>query len=176
MARPSKAAEVIEKEGKSHRTKAELEQRKEAEKAALTGMSIRESQEVSENPVSHEEFIRVCSLLTAVGKNDAMYEAVINDYCAYKSKIAEYQNDLECINRQLDDVANSEIEFPLKVKQLVEIRKQKLDYDKLLEVYRKRRFDIEKENGMTVASSLRSIPKVPAKKNPLLDVLNDGPD
>lgn len=176
MARPSKAAKIIEEEGKSHRTKAEMEQRKEAEKAALTGVPIRESGEVSENPVSHEEFVRVCALLTAVGKNDAMYEAVINDYCTYKSKIAEYQNDLERIKRQIDKVEDSDLEFALKIKQMVETRKQKLEYDKQLEVYRKRRFDIEKENGMTVASSLRSIPKTPAKKNPLLDVLNDGPD
>ncbi len=39
---------------------------------------------------------------------------------------------------------------------------------------RKMMFDIEKENLMTVASGLRSIPKTPAedKKSPLEDILN----
>ena len=91
MARPSKSAEILESEGKSHRTKAEIEQRKAAEAAVLTGIKMSESPEVKVDPVAHAEFRRVKKILTAAGKFDALYEAVINDYCLAKSDIARYQ-------------------------------------------------------------------------------------
>ena len=40
MARPSKAVSVLTDEKKSHRTKAELKQRGQAEKATLTGLDV----------------------------------------------------------------------------------------------------------------------------------------
>ena len=44
-------------------------------------------------------------------------------------------------------------------------RKQLLDVDRQIQAKRKMLFDIEKENAMTVASALRSIPKAPIEKN-----------
>lgn len=49
-----------------------------------------------------------------------------------------------------------------------------LEYDKQMEKLKRRRFDIEKENAMTIASSLRAIPKKPdTAENPLLAALRD---
>lgn len=46
MARPSKPASVIKLEGKSHRTKKELRNREQAENSLLSGMKLKESEEV----------------------------------------------------------------------------------------------------------------------------------
>ncbi len=158
MARPSKSIDNI----KSHATKAEIKQRKEAEKAALSGIKIRKSAEVEQDAVANAEYERVIELLTAVGKNDALYEAVINEYCLYKSDVLRYTEMRQAI---MDD---DSVEGAAKYKLV-------LDCDKQIEVYRKKRFDIEKENGFTIASALRSIPKhVNVKENPLAKALLDG--
>lgn len=158
MARPSKAVENLNK----HSTKAELEQRKAAQKAMLTGLPIREAPEVAADPVAHQEFIRVTELLAAVGRNDAMFEAVINDYSILKSDLTRYM-DMRRTIQEDGDLSGAER------------YKLVLSYDKQIDVCRKKRFDIEKENGFTMASALRSIPKkTEAPQNPLIEVLNSG--
>lgn len=161
MGRPSKSTDVLISEGKSHRTKTELDQRAEAEQAALTNLKMRESAEVKSDPIAHAEFKRVTRLLKAVGKYDALYESVINDYCLYKSEIARYM-------KMLEDVENDvNIKSTDKYKLIMEIS------DKI-ERIRKRRFDIEKENGMTIASSARNIPKKVEKNvNPIMAALSN---
>ena len=161
MARPSKTVEILQNEGKSHRTKAEIAQRKNAEQAALTGIKMHEAPDVKEDPAAHAEYRRVLKILTAVGKNDAIYEAVINEYCMLKSDIARYT---ELRKRIQDDETIS----PKDACKLI------LDCDRQMNNFKRRRFDIEKENGMTIASSLRAIPKKPeTKENPLLNILAD---
>ena len=46
MSRPPKPFSVLKSEGRSHRTKSELEQRRKGEEALLTGVPIRERPEV----------------------------------------------------------------------------------------------------------------------------------
>lgn len=53
MPTPLKLFEVIATEGKSHRTKAELEQRKKEEQALLTGKKISARSEVRANLVAY---------------------------------------------------------------------------------------------------------------------------
>ena len=162
MGRPSKSADIIEKEGKSHRTKAEMETRKTAESAQLTGIRMHEADEVKEDPVAHKEYRRIIRILTSVGKNDAIYEAVINEYCLLKSDIERYMTLRKKITE--DEGIQAKDSYRMI-----------MECDKQIEKYKRRRFDIEKENGMTIASSLRAIPKKPEKKaNPLLDILTDG--
>lgn len=160
MARPSKSTEILEKEKKSHRNKAEIEARKAAEAASLSGIKMREFPETKEDPVAHAEYRRVSRILAAIGKNDAVYEAIINEYCRLKSDIAR----CEKLRAELD-----EAEIPPK-----ERFSLMLEYDKQMEKLKRRRFDIEKENAMTIASSLRAIPKKPdTAENPLLAALRD---
>lgn len=161
MARPSKTVELIEKEGKSHRTKAELNTRREAEQAALTGIKMREYPEVKESEAAHREFARVKRILSSVGKNDAIYEAVINEYAMLKADIDRYV----ALRRRLEEDESSDAGKTAKL--IIEV-------DRQIDKYKRRRFDIEKENGMTIASSLRAIPKKPEKRiNPLLEALKD---
>lgn len=161
MAEPAKSASVLAQEKKSHRTKAELAARAESEKAALSGIEINEYQDVKKNKTAHEEFERVIKILNAVGKNDAIYEAVINEYCTLKSDIDRYIKLRERIE-------NDEALSPATLYKLM------LDCDRQIGRYKDRRFAIEKENGMTIASALRAIPKKAEKTvNPLLEALKD---
>lgn len=81
MPTASKSADIIRMEGKSHRTKKELRQREQAEKALLTGIPLKERQEVKDNEIAHKEFLRLKKLLEKINKFDDMYGAVINRYC-----------------------------------------------------------------------------------------------
>ena len=72
--RPSKPVAVIRAEGKSHRTKAELNAREKGEAAFATGIPIKEKEETKKNVVAHKEFLRVTKLLNKIEKCDALYE------------------------------------------------------------------------------------------------------
>ena len=103
-------------------------------------------------------------LLTAVGKNDALYESVINDYCMYKSDISRYIK------------MRNEIENDEDIKGVDRYRII-VDCDKQIQSFQKKRFDIEKENGFTIASAMRSIPKkTESGENPLLKALMSDDD
>lgn len=148
---------------KRHSTKDELEQRRAAEQAALTGIPIREMVEVKSSNAAHAEFARIIELLTAAGKNDALYEAVINEYCLYKADILRYM--------ELRERIENDESLGTKRYKLI------LDADKQIEQYRAKRFAIEKENGFTIASALRAIPKKPTEsRDPLLEALRGGAD
>ena len=161
MGRPSKSAEVLKSEGKSHRTKAEISKREAEERALLTGIKMRESADVKADEEAHKEFRRVIRILSAVGKNDALYESVINDYCRLESDIQRYRR----LRMELE--ADEEVRGAERYELIG-------SYDRQIEKYRKQRRDIEKENGMTIASSARAIPKTVSKEpNPLLKILSD---
>lgn len=161
MGRPSKAVEVLKNEGKSHRTKAELNKREAEEQALLTGIKMRESPDVKADKNAHKEFKRVAKLLASVGKNDALYEAVINDYCLLEADI------IRCRRLRAEIAVDPEVTGKNRY-ELIDA------FDRKIERYRKNRRDIERENGMTIASAMRSIPKTPPKKgNPLVEALSD---
>lgn len=187
MPRPSKTAEAL----KGHKTKAELEARKEAEQSLLTGVPISERKEIKKDKSAHSEFQRIIKLFETLKKNDALYTSVINRYCIlysectqfeklkneYAKAIEEISMDKELIVK--DYVSDPEVET-ISLTQYYKIKnnfsKTILSLDSAIMSKRKMMFDIEKENLMTVASGLRTIPKTPPApaKNPLMEILNDG--
>ena len=66
MPTPTKPAKVIAIEGKSHRTKAELNLRKQAEESLLTSEKIKERNETKNDKTAHKEFLRVEKLLEKI--------------------------------------------------------------------------------------------------------------
>ena len=173
--RPPKPFTVLTSEKKSHRTKAELAQRKNEEQALLTGQKLKETKEVKENPVAHREFRRVLKLLAAIQKNDAIYEQSINRYCMLVAECAEINerrvemwNNVKTLEEHKSEFDNVKEYFDL----LISFQKNALALDKQLQAKRNMLLSLEKENAMTIASALRSIPKTPEKKtNALLQVL-----
>lgn len=185
MSRPPKPFQVLQSEKKSHRTKSELNQRKQGEDALSTGVAMKVRSEVKNNPIAYKEFKRVNLLLKNIGKNDAIHELIINRYCMLIAECEDLMNKKEkCydIILNLDDAFEEEIHnVPVdeKAKLIRSYSKTHNDNLKLLialdsQVQTKRRMmlDIEKENIMTIAAALRSIPKSTEKKsNPLLEAL-----
>ena len=185
MARPSKPAAVLEAEGKSHRTKAELETRKNAESGLLSKKKLQERREVKENKTAHAEFVRVSKLMKAIGKDDALYSSGINTYCMLYAEIGELHGQMsmldrtaellrESFERLVDDPAQSPepdeiISFEKAFTRLIS---QRLSISSMIDKKRKMMLEIDKENVMTISAALRSIPKQPEKKeNPLLAAL-----
>lgn len=187
MPRASKCINSV----KGHRTKAEIELRMEGEENLKTGFELKEFKEVKTNITAHKQFKRVKNLLIENDKNDDMYSAVINRYCllyaecqeyeklkaAYAESIIELSKDKTLI---VEDFVDSEsIRETISLAQYYKLKnnfsKTITTLDAAIMSKRKMMFDIEKENLMTVASGLRSVPKTPqaAEESPLLAALND---
>lgn len=180
MARPSKPVSVIESEGKSHRTKAELKARAEAENSVLSGEPLSERQEVKKNKIAHKEFLRISKLMASIEKSDALYSSGINTYCMLYAEIRELQGDLSEISllaeetketfRSIEDITPDQlITFTRQINKLLS---QKTALMSAIDRKRNMMLAIDKENVMTISAALRTIPKTPQKQtNPIADLL-----
>jgi septation ring formation regulator EzrA len=181
MARPSKSVVVLLSEKKSHRTKSEIKTREQAEKALFTGVAFKERPEVKDNQIAHKEFLRLNALFKSIGKNDALYEPVINRYCMLQAECLEFEEMREQFYQSKNELQedyheNKGEEFsPSKYyKMLSDMQNNIISLDKQIQSKRKMMFDIERENAMSIQSALRSIPKQPDKAgSPLLEALKD---
>lgn len=168
------------KDAGGHRTKAEIAMRKKAEEGLLTGQKLREDASVKRNPLAHEAFLKTRRLLSAIGKDDALYSAQINRYAMLTAECSDFEEKREYFWKQLQEfqeqkrtlIKNEEITYAESVKMEQHYQNNILAMDRQVQQKRKMLFDLEKENCMSVASSLRSIPKTPDKSsNPLLEAL-----
>ena len=185
MPTPPKPFAVLSTEKKSHRTKAELKQRKNGEDALATGVALRERPEVRNNKVAHREFRRIIKLLGNIEKNDAIYEPVINRYAMIQAECSDLEERREEFYKLIHelkltfDEATQEMETSDRafllldfVKEIAKLTGGMMNIDKLVQTKRKMLLDIEKENIMTIAAALRSIPKkADNTPNPLLEAL-----
>lgn len=184
MPTPSKPYSVLQGEKKSHRTKAELSQRKQAEEALSSKEKIKKRQEVKENMDANKEFDRIMKLLDKIDKDDALYEPIINRYCMIQAECLELEKRretfFEIIRRfelEIDSIAKEEKNIFFEQLEaisgnILKLAGQMNACDKLLQQKRKMLLDIEKENIMTIASALRSVPKKTVKNtNPLKEAL-----
>ena len=181
MPTPPKPTNVILLEGKSHRTQKELAERKRAEAQLLTGKVLKEAAEVKEKEKAHKEFQRIRKLLKSIEKDDDLYGATINRYCLLMAECSDFQDKRETMYRQMQDLQESKEEFErnedLKTYYMLQSTMQKnmIALDRQVQTKRKMLLDIEKENIMTIASSLRSVPKkTDKKKSPLMEALAGG--
>lgn len=175
---------VLTSEKKSHRTKAELEARKKAEEALSTGIEMRERPEVRNDPVAHKEFKRIVKLLKNIQKNDGLFEGVINRYCVLYSECADFEKKREAFARRANELEEKESEIldneEMSAKEyyslVATMQSQVVGIDKAIQSKRKMMLDIEKDNIMTIASGLRSIPKKEpeSEKDPLAELLKNG--
>lgn len=184
MARPSKPVRVINAEKKSHRTKAEIAVREAGEAALLTGEKIRERQQTKENGIAHREFLRVKKLLESIGKNDAIYEPVINRYCLLQAEctgLEEKMTDMEECAKALRQIVEKwaaeggldENAVCRMMRYINKIYSTVNTCDAHLQQKRSMLLAIEKECAMTIAAALRTVPKKEAHQaeDPLLKLL-----
>ncbi|MGN0689948.1 MAG: hypothetical protein ACI4KH_05980 [Oscillospiraceae bacterium] len=188
MGRPPKSVQALTSEGKSHRTKAEIEVREQGEKEVQSGRYIIERKEVRKDKIAHKEFQRLRLLLDDMDKADELYSSVINRYCQLysESRALEVQKEefyaliketKDTFNEAIKDLtpvekANLIFEFTAEINRLI---RNMNAIDSNLMAKRKMMFDIEKENIMTVSAGLRAIPKEPqgSEENPLIKALSD---
>lgn len=170
MPTPPKPVSVLKAENKSHRTKQELRNREVAEQSLLSGKKLKESKEVRNDPTAHNEFLRLVKLLKAIEKNDELYASSINRYCMMTSECVEFLRLREKMESLIDDLHDhqDDFEYPEFIRMQDNLQRNLINLDKQIQAKRKMMFDIEKENVMTIASSLRSIPK---KTQPRTNVL-----
>ncbi len=180
MPTPPKPYLVLKNEKKSHRTKAELKQREQGEKALATGKALKERPEVKANPVAHKEFTRLNKLLKGIEKNDAIYEAIINRYCILQAECFDFEQKRESFYKDIQELTadkdrlidSGEMSLSAYYKLKNNMQSQIIALDRQVQTKRRMLFDIEKENIMTIAAALRSIPKKAENKtNPLLEAL-----
>ena len=166
MPTPPKPIVVLETEKKSHRTKAEKEQRRRAEEALLTGQAMREKPQVKQDDIAHKEFLRRKKLFERIGKNDDLNANVVNRYCQLYAECIAFEEKRERFAQRAQSLEdNPDINPDLNYyKTLSSLQAQVLAIDKQVQAKRKMMLDIEKECLMTVASALRSIPKKPAEE------------
>lgn len=176
MPRGSKAVSAAA----GHRTKAEITARAQAEQDMLSGKRAFERDTVKNDPVAHAEYRRVTALMKAIGKDDALYSAIVNRYCELFAEVQRYQEEIirrrglmDRLQRQFDG-SDPDSEDIVAFAKAYDSMAGKVDkMDGIIMQKRKMMLDIEKENGMTVAAALRAVPKNNAKKeeNPLAAIL-----
>lgn len=168
MPTPTKPVVVLETEGRSHRTKRELELRRQGENALQTGKKLTERAEVRADPAAHKEYRRLYPLLEAIGKNDALYTSIINRYCLLHAECLELVQRREGLLREVEELRGEReagsIQATDYFRLLGELQKSINNLDSLCTTKRRMMLDIEKECVMTIAAALRSIPKKPEKE------------
>lgn len=179
MPTPPKPYLVLMQENKSHRTKDELEQRKKGEEQLSTGTALKEHSETKKNDIAHKEFKRINTLLKTINKNDALYENIINRYAIIYAECIGFANKRERFYKNITDL---EEKYAMDIDSMSiteyfsmqrDLEKSIIDLDRQIQNKRKMMLDIEKENIMTIASTLRTIPKKDTSKenSPLLKAL-----
>lgn len=172
MARPSKPVALVT----GHRTKDELAIRRAAEAAMLTGQPMKMQFKSSEHKIAAKEFRRVKALLASIGKDDALYEQIINMHCLlveeckqiqeirdqFIASKEELQRDFEA--GQTGDPEDGGISAAEYYRLLAKLSDNIINCDKQLMSKRKMLLEIDKENIMTIQSALRSVPKKPEEK------------
>ena len=166
MSRPAKSyLQLISENDISKKSKAEIEQRKKGEESLLTKVKMREFPETKENPKAHLEYKRVSNLMKKIEKDDDLFSAVINRYCMLKAECDEIKERSETLYGTIQQLQREweSGESELKAEQYFNLQAkltaQYLSTEKALSPKRKMLFDIEKENLMTIAGSIRCVPK-----------------
>ncbi len=169
--RNSKTIHAIEKENITHLTKEEIKQRKIAEAATLTGKPMAIPRWLSEE--EKKEFKKLRELFVLIKKNDAIYTNILARYCQLKVECEEYEEMIEeCRQSRLElkseyhsgSIDENDMSASTYYRLLNSMQKNIVSLDKQIMSKRSMMLSIEKECAMTVAASLRSIPKKVEKK------------
>lgn len=106
--RTSKPTALLKLEGKSHRTKKELQHREKAEKSLYTGETFKESPAVKVDPIAHKEFLRLKKLYNKIQYMDGLDEQIINRYCMLISQERRLASTLKWMQMDIEEVETFE--------------------------------------------------------------------
>lgn len=152
---------------KKHMTIAEKKARMRSEAELLTGSAIQEWPEVRENKTAHKRFFKTKNLLASIGKDDALLEPIINRYCLMLAECDEMEKMCIGIKADMAELIKptGDMDFLSLLEQKQTLGGMYIKYDQAIQTKRKMLLDIERENGMTLLSQIRStIKKPPAER------------
>lgn len=89
-----------------HRSKADKEQRKQAEQALCTGNAFQEEPATKADLVAHREYMRLKRLYAKIPYIDGLDQGIINRYCQEVSNLAEINKNLteaRCFARETEE-------------------------------------------------------------------------
>ena len=89
MPTPRKTALQLQFEKTAHMSKQQIAARKKGEEDLLTGIPLKASDAVKNNPRALKEFKRVKRLFASIGKDDELYGNIINRYCLLSAECDE---------------------------------------------------------------------------------------
>ena len=169
-----KSTEVLIAEGKSHKSKKELEDRARNEKAVFSGIPLKERSEVKNNPKAHKEFLNIVKILEAINKNDNTFNSIVNRYCELMAEIDDLRQQKESIKKSLE-LLEKKIEDTGETKLFTtqnSLNKTVMEIDKLIDSKRKMIASTENSLCLTIESASRTInTKTEEEIDPLLAAL-----
>lgn len=156
MPTPSKPANLILLEKKSHRTKAEIAFRKSGEKSMKTSPIFYEAPQTRADKIAHLEFLRLRRLYAKIELVDALDQQVINRYCLEISNTHRLQELIKQLDGELEEA--EEFTDRMKVYDLIRSVNVAVAKNKdLLLKYEDRLF-------LNPAARIRAVPKTPPKE------------
>lgn len=171
MARPSKPVDLIVLEGKSHRTKEELENREKAEKQLRTGKQFKASPEVKADKEAYAKFKHLKKLFGGIIYVEGLDETFINRYCLLHAETRRMENAMKEME---DRAAGENLEFEV----MLELAKTIMGMDKQLMKRRDMLMKMEDRMFLNPAARIKSIPKKPPQEkeeDPMGNLLNRRP-
>lgn len=163
MRKPSMPLSLVQ--GK-HLTKKEKEVRGEAEAGLVTGEPLQCWKETKDNPIAYKHYVRLARLFKIIGKHDALIENVLNRYCVLLADCADAEKEDARLHRMADrlEERSGDMDFSDYIRQALQVEKAIGMNQARLNTKRKMLLDIERENLMTLAAQMRSIPKKPKEE------------
>lgn len=168
MPQVPKPASILKLDNSPKLSKEEIRMREKYEQSLLTGERMVMSPAVKADPIASKIFKRTVKLLEKIEKNDALYENSVNRYVLLLAEQEHLTNrkttleqSLESLYTSLNDASDEgDLEKVASIGRAVgDLQKTITAIDRSLNTKRNQSFALEKENLMTVASSLRAIPK-----------------
>lgn len=155
--RSSKPVYLLKQEGKSHRTKKELEHREKMEKSLYTGETFKESSVVKSDPTAHEEFLRLQHLYDKIPYIDGLDQQIINRYCMLISQEVNLQKIMDAMSLDIEQCEAFE--------DRMEIYKNINGMTTKLNQTRDMLLKLEDRLFLNPTTRVKSIPKTPPEEN-----------
>jgi len=151
MSRYAKSADVLRLERKANDyTLKRIDERERNQAASFTGLRMKESPLVKSDPAAHAIWLRTVRKYRAIGKDDALFEAALNDYCLIRSELLQLTKHRGKLGELADSLEDLR-EIQGVVRQIIEI-------DKQINAKRKSCRDIEDRYAMSVNATMRVVP------------------
>lgn len=152
----NKSSSATKAENKSHRTKEELAAKEMAENVK-SNRPIEACKQILSNKNLVVKYDNLITILESIGRNDALYETIINRYIILQGEIEEFEEQKKSVIRQLKTLTKSDMDQEQKINLGSKLNNQLINIDKQIMTKRKMLLDIEKECGFTIVSASRVV-------------------